>query len=354
MGILVFLVVIFLVFLIRYIFQLRKKNRVQKNQKPETNNHVPTVTAPTPINQKSVSDLSPKIDPQSIIDHVHILNQAINNDDHVQFDYMNRHGQKSSREVKPIKFKRYNQNQYIEGYCYLRQEVRTFAIERMSNLVIIDIQHSGEENNKTSQDTEKPISKSDKRPYIQYSTDVIEKIANANWKTLNILIDINHELNFRKRKKAKLLQIKIQKRIEELKNLEEQVKSSNDTPPHPPLPSEVFTHEKGLLRHLGYKVGKKGLSEDKRHKILDFVFFHALPMIEDKEYLRQWGRPKTEKRLHKIAVSLASFTRNAKKIKTKDFSKAIEDWERDLDYLKTNYYAQHFNFYWPSTHIKSR
>ncbi len=117
------------------------------------------------------------------------------------------------------------------------------------------------------------------------------------------------------------------------------------------LPTDNFKYEEGLLRKYGYKVGIHGNSQSERLKVLDFIFLHQIDGIQDSEYLIKWGQPNTAKRLQKLAESIAAFTRNAKRDKSKDYRKAIQDWEADLAYLKKTYYDNRFSreFGWPRT-----
>ena len=43
--------------------------------------------------------------------------------------------------------------------------------------------------------------------------------------------------------------------------------------------------------------------------------------------------------------------RKQKKNDATTYAQAIEDWERDLKYLKKTYYDKHFHFVWPDTAI---
>ena len=114
------------------------------------------------------------------------------------------------------------------------------------------------------------------------------------------------------------------------------------------LSNDVFQYEQGLLKYYGYKVGRSGLSQGERWEILDQVFSQALLQIDNTAYLNEWGEPKSARRLQKIADSIAAFTRNAKRRNRHSFSKAIQDWETDLAYLKRTYY-NNFSFQYPRT-----
>ena len=115
------------------------------------------------------------------------------------------------------------------------------------------------------------------------------------------------------------------------------------SPPSPlPLPQE------GLLKHLGYQVGKDGIRINRRREILRKVFEDKIPEVNSSEYMESWGKPKSSKRLKKLADSLATFSRNAQMKKSADFKQAIQDWEDDLFWLKKTYYHGKFTFKWPS------
>lgn len=105
----------------------------------------------------------------------------------------------------------------------------------------------------------------------------------------------------------------------------------------------------GMLSYLGYRVGvTQGLTESARRQILDVLFSAALPPINGPIYMREWDKPHSPMRLRKLAETLASLTRNAKRKKGANMDSAIADWERDLQYLYTQYYVGRFAFAWPS------
>lgn len=111
--------------------------------------------------------------------------------------------------------------------------------------------------------------------------------------------------------------------------------------------------ETGLLKHMGYQVGLSGLDEKQRRRILDSVMSMDLrpASARDRYYLAQWGRPSSAKRLSKMANCLASFASSKKRVKSKDYSAAIADWESDLAYLRKAYSGLRTQFSWPSTKV---
>ena len=103
----------------------------------------------------------------------------------------------------------------------------------------------------------------------------------------------------------------------------------------------------GLLRHMGYTVGQAGLPVRERQRILKDVFTTVLPHVNSAAYMAEWGAPHSAERLRKMAVSLASFYRTARR-KANPPELAISDWEQDLGWLKERYYDGRFDFGWPS------
>jgi hypothetical protein len=71
---------------------------------------------------------------------VSILTEAINSDKLVYFNYSRSDGKKSIRTIKPNKLKKMNGVLVIEGFDFLRKEIRTFALNRMSSIKMTDIE----------------------------------------------------------------------------------------------------------------------------------------------------------------------------------------------------------------------
>lgn len=103
----------------------------------------------------------------------------------------------------------------------------------------------------------------------------------------------------------------------------------------------------GMLKHLGYSVGKSGLDEKDRREVLRHVFNSQLPKVVSISYTEEWGSPKSRERLQKMANSIATFCRNEKR-KSKPSRLAISDWEDDLAWLRKTFYSGRFMFQWPS------
>lgn len=107
--------------------------------------------------------------------------------------------------------------------------------------------------------------------------------------------------------------------------------------------------EVGPLKVLGYTVGREGQSETVRRAILKRAFEGVLPPLFPPTYIRAWGVPKSPARLERIAESLASFARSAKRRDPVTLAEAIDDWEADLRHLHRTYYVGKFGFSWPVT-----
>ncbi|PZO34899.1 MAG: hypothetical protein DCF17_19810 [Shackletoniella antarctica] len=282
--------------------------------------------------------------------HDDLIKWAIESSQAIRFDYENRNGNKSSRVVTPINLKAIGET-YLESYCHLRKARRMFAIRRMRNIRIVSPgemtwQEPSSSLDIASESSENAL-KTTNRPYMKSRVNELEGIVDSAWENTKILADIHYELGFRARRRAHRLRDRIARRLAQLQDGQFFWPTTTANIGLQNLSSDAFKYGEGLLRQCGYKVGMNGLSQRERSEILDAVFLCPLPKIEDRAYLEQWGNPKTSRRLQKMAESIAAFTRNARRHNSKDFSKAIQDWEADLVYLKEKYYNNHFSFRWP-------
>lgn len=111
--------------------------------------------------------------------------------------------------------------------------------------------------------------------------------------------------------------------------------------------------ETGVLKNMGYTVGKQGLIPSARQDILRLVLGVELVAGSDGAdwYIEQWGKPMSAKRLHKMANCIAAFTQSKKRVRNYDYSEAIADWESDLSWLKITYYKPTLGFRWPDTNV---
>lgn len=70
------------------------------------------------------------------VQELELLRDAILTRKRVEFDYINQLGKKSHREVDPLRIDLVGNKHYLRGYCLESSELRTFRIERTSNLTL--------------------------------------------------------------------------------------------------------------------------------------------------------------------------------------------------------------------------
>ena len=119
--------------------------------------------------------------------------------------------------------------------------------------------------------------------------------------------------------------------------------------------SEIGWPKEGLLKHMGYRVGRAAPSESQRRATLLQVYQQKqLPSVVSRAYIESWGEPNSAIRLKKIAGSLAAFVRMAKQRDQKRLELSISQWEADLEWLRNSVYSGRHRFVWPSTFLGKR
>ena len=63
--------------------------------------------------------------------------EAIKTDSAIEFYYSNYNGEASKRTVSNVDYSDEFGSEYISGYCHLREEDRTFKIQRMSSVKVV-------------------------------------------------------------------------------------------------------------------------------------------------------------------------------------------------------------------------
>ena len=202
------------------------------------------------------------------------------------------------------------------------------------------------------------------RPYLNFGSFELIDLFDTNKNVPEIVKDVAYEIAFRtympKEERARV--------IEQLILFLENQQSTKKDKPGFDFPV-IHLHdtrsrcrkelgnpnwrEVGLLKISGYTVGKTdGKPFKERRKIMNFIFLKDdLSDIEDVIYAKEWGQPKSEERLKKLANSIASFANNAIK-NPADMSIAISDWVYDLNYLKVTFYDGWHNFPWPEIELE--
>ena len=97
------------------------------------------------------------------------------------------------------------------------------------------------------------------------------------------------------------------------------------------------------LKLMGYTVGRNGLEQTERRRLLTKAFHGPIPDVPD---IDEWDKPNTSGRHKKIAYHLALLTRNDKRKRTRDMSEAINMREDDLTFLRVNFYVGRFDSDW--------
>ena len=110
-------------------------------------------------------------------------------------------------------------------------------------------------------------------------------------------------------------------------------------PPHFPTTPEAdppgipdLWKDVGILKALGYSVGKKGLPESHRREILTMAITKGVPAIHDDQWRTRFGMPGSRVRLEAIVGELEHFARMASSSPSK--SVAVSHWTSDAEWLK--------------------
>ena len=79
-------------------------------------------------------DLSPWMGNRNIQQHLEIIKKALHESRLLSFDYSDRYGNKTSRNVEPYQLVLKSSHWYCQGYCYKRNEFRLFKLSRIYDL----------------------------------------------------------------------------------------------------------------------------------------------------------------------------------------------------------------------------
>lgn len=188
------------------------------------------------------------------------------------------------------------------------------------------------------------------RPFMQLKTAELRDEVKGARGNVKILHQVYAETLFRSRKPARLLRELL---VEEFAAMECPFPWPSTAVPAGGrrIRAIEFKQVEGILSVMGYRVGQAGVSVYKRRDLLDHIYESRLPKVHTTEYMAGWGSPKSATRLRKLAESIASFTRSAKRNNAARYATAISDWESDLKYLKKTYYHR-YKFPWPRTSVE--
>jgi hypothetical protein len=191
---------------------------------------------------------------------------------------------------------------------------------------------------------------SEQRPLIKALTKQLAKLIEKHSDDPVVLHHVYVELLYRRRQTAKRLRKELES---EFANAKSYFKwpDLDAEPKAPAAASRVspFVNSKGLLGFMGYRVGAVGLTTAARRALLDDVVLQRLPKCNTGQYMRAWGLPKTPRRLKRLANELARLIRTrARNNADGRYALSIDEWQGDLEYLKTTYYKKiRSEFVWP-------
>lgn len=187
------------------------------------------------------------------------------------------------------------------------------------------------------------------RPLISMDIFELRSHFEANSWHQESLVALLDELAYRGRKKARELRADLLSRLADLAKKAEYFVWPNTVavPGDGAIDGVVDWPSTGLLSSRGYTTGVSAPSASERRAILDDIYLNPQPNVNDAEYMDTFGSPGSADRLRRLAQSIASFAKNAKRKAQPSLATAIERWEVDLEYLRTKFYVGRYDFPWP-------
>lgn len=117
-----------------------------------------------------------------------------------------------------------------------------------------------------------------------------------------------------------------------------------------PLHEDRFGVDQSPLKILGYAAGRtENLSASERQKILTEAYLGPLKRVHSDEYMRDWGQPRTRRRLWRIANHLAWQLRSKRNIDSMEL--AVDHWVSDLQELEKKFFKPWMRFAWPEVKV---
>jgi proteasome accessory factor C len=68
-----------------------------------------------------------------------LIRQAVDGGVQLELDYLNASGEKEHRNVDPLRVESFDDDWYLRGWCHLREAVRTFRLDRISDAIVTDL-----------------------------------------------------------------------------------------------------------------------------------------------------------------------------------------------------------------------
>ena len=95
--------------------------------------------------RQMIIDLSPWGGNQPLKEKIILLRQVIENQNEIEFIYLDAEGARTRRRVEPYSLILKGQNWYLYAWCLLRQDFRLFKLSRIKELLITDQSYKGRE-----------------------------------------------------------------------------------------------------------------------------------------------------------------------------------------------------------------
>jgi predicted DNA-binding transcriptional regulator YafY len=132
----IFIIILIIIIALLFLGSKRKSsNRYRYSKNNRFKNHSYSK------NEKSLSDFKLFIEkslslplesiPPNHLEIYYILKASLTSDNTVNLHYRKECGEESYRDVKPIAFGKFQNKIYLVGYCYLRNDERTFLFDRI-------------------------------------------------------------------------------------------------------------------------------------------------------------------------------------------------------------------------------
>lgn len=83
-------------------------------------------------------DFSPWLYSGSVAQRIQLIQNAMEHQFHLKFEYKNGKHERSMREMEPYCLLLKGEDWYVQGYCLMRHDFRTFKILRMQNINVIE------------------------------------------------------------------------------------------------------------------------------------------------------------------------------------------------------------------------
>ena len=83
-------------------------------------------------------DVTPWLYSGNLSDTIELIKIALEQHQLLRFDYSDIKNQKSNREMEPYRLLLKGEDWYIQGYCLIRKDFRTFKLMRMKNLCVLE------------------------------------------------------------------------------------------------------------------------------------------------------------------------------------------------------------------------